>query len=149
MHECWDFDESTGFLIAPDPVSNLRVVETGLSADDAGVAQELGELLPPLIQNGRLRTTLDDIPVISMAPAVGHGDGRVLERLVQIYSHLANAYVWCDQSDPSHHLPEGVAVPLVELSRAVGRPPVMAYASTALANFERIDPAGDLSVGNL
>jgi hypothetical protein len=54
-----------------------------------------------------------------MSPAVTVGDGRVLERLFQIYAHAANAYVWCDQTAPAGAIPAGVAVPLVELARAL------------------------------
>ena len=149
LQECWEFDGASGFLIAPDPVTDLRTVESGLSTEAAGTAQELSDALPTLLREGRLRAELDEIPAISMAAAVDHGDGRVVERLLQVYAHLANVYVWCDQSDPARRLPVGVAVPLVELAQAVERPPILAYASTSLANFERIDATGDLCVDNL
>jgi hypothetical protein len=38
---------------------------------------------------------------------------------------------------------------LAELASELGRPPVLAYASTSLTNFERINADGDFSVDNL
>jgi len=146
---CWEFSRSQGFLIGPDPVADLRQVETGLDQGQVEAVQEMSDALPALIGEGQLRSQLDQLPVVAMSPAITGGDGRVLERLFQIYTHAANAYVWCDQTAPAQAIPAGVAVPLVELARALGRPPILAYAATSLANFERIDPDGDLSVDNL
>lgn len=147
--DCWEFSRSHGFLIGPDPVADLRQTETGLDRDRAETVQELSEAMPALIAERGLRSRLDRLPIVAMSPAIALGHGPVLERLFQIYAHAANAYVWCDQETPADELPPGVAVPLVELARALGRPPILAYASTSLANFERINPDGDLSVDNL
>ena len=146
---CWEFSRSHGFLIGPDPVADLRQVETGLEPDRVRVVQELSDAMPMLVGEGKIRSELEQLPVLSMSSAIDSGDGRVVERLFQIYAHAANAYVWCDQDASSRQIPDGVAVPLVELARSLGRPPILAHASTSLANFERIDPEGDLSVDNL
>jgi indoleamine 2,3-dioxygenase len=145
----WAFSRSHGFLLEPDPVADLRTAATGLEAEAVRAIQELGDAMPVLVTEGRIRGELDQLPALDMSPAIAHGDGRVLERLFQIYAHAANAYVWCEQDNPASEVPVGVAVPLVELADALGRPPVLAYASTSLSNYERIDPTGDLSVDNL
>ena len=149
VDRCWEFSRSHGFLIDPDPVADLRQIETGLEPDHAEIVQELSDAMPVLVGERQLRSQLEQLPVSVMSSAIESGDGRILERLFQIYAHAANAYVWSDQEAPAHQIPAGVAVPLVELARVLGRPPILAYASTSLSNFERIDPDGDLSVDNL
>jgi indoleamine 2,3-dioxygenase len=105
--------------------------------------------LPAMIEGQTLRRDLQSMPVFDMSPIAEVSDLRITERLFQIYSHLANAFVWCDQGDPASFVPEAVAVPLVQLAHMVERPPIVPYASTGLANFERIDPNGPHELENL
>lgn len=146
---CWTIDPQTGFILQPDPIADLRTVETGLSAEVVDELHELATSIPTLITDGELRRAVDEAGKHSMGHAIELGDGRVLERLFQIYAHLANGYVWCEQQNPTSHIPASVAVPLVELANALGRPPIIPYVSTSIANFKRIDPNGDIVVENL
>ena len=133
----------------PDPIADISKCDSPLDGDSSELLQSLAVDLPALIANGRLRSTADKLPVCDMTEFRGCSDGRVVERAVQIYAHLANAYIWCDQEDPGKSLPPGIAVPLVELSEIVGRPPIVSYANTALSNYERIDPNEGFHVENL
>ena len=148
-HACWNFTDDTGFLIAPDPVCSLSDIDTGISNEAAEHLQQTAEALPELIATRKLRGELAKMPRYNLSPLKECEDFRVIERAFQIYSHFANAYVWVDEADPSDHIPSSVAVPLVELSKLVERPPILPYATTSLSNFRRIDPDGDLSVDNL
>ena len=46
-------------------------------------------------------------------------------------------------------LPAAIAVPLVELAKRVGRPPILSYASYCLHNWRRLDPAGPIALDNI
>src|SRR5262249_1284436 len=45
--------------------------------------------------------------------------------------------------------PPSLAVPWHAAARSLGRPPVLSYASYALANWRRIDLAGPIALGNI
>jgi len=146
---CWEIREKNGFLMSPDPLAELSEVEIPLLSETTEHLQELADTLPILISTRQVRPVLAALPIYEMALLNEVADFRVHERLFQIYAHFANAYVWSDQSDPSAHIPAGVAVPLVALAKMVERPPIVPYASTALCNFQRIDPHGELRADNI
>ncbi|MGB0506782.1 MAG: hypothetical protein ACPGGK_11370 [Pikeienuella sp.] len=146
---CWTPSPNTGFLMAPDPIEDLSAIDHPL---DAGAVAELldkARSLPALIEAGAIRYDLQAMPVFDMASIAEVTDLRITERLFQIYAHFANAFVWCDQKDPAAFIPKSVAAPLVQLSKFVERPPIVPYASTALSNFQRLDPNGRHELGNL
>ena len=147
--DCWTPGRETGFLMHPDPIADISNCDSPLDPDSAEQLQSLAQNLPALIANGRLRSTIDELPVFDLTNFKECTDGRVVERAFRIYAHLANAYVWCNQDESAKSLPSGVAVPLVQLAEIVQRPPIVPYASTSLCNFERIDPNGDHKVENL
>lgn len=149
MQNCWLPEKKHGFLMSPDPLSDLTTVETGLSREVSAELEELASKLPDLIASGDIRKTLKDLKTFDMSVLGQVEDFRIVERAFQVYAHLANAYVWCEEENPTDHIPEGVAVPLVALAKTVERPPIIPYASTALCNFERIDPKGEIVVDNL
>lgn len=149
MQNCWIPEQEHGFLMSPDPISNLTKAQTGLPHYVTIELDEVAQKLPCLISSGEIRKELKEMQTHDMSVLRKLEDFRIVERAFQIYAHLANAYVWCEEENPTDHIPEGVAVPLVELSKIVDRPPIIPYASTALCNFERIDPEGEVIVDNL
>lgn len=146
---CWTPSPETGFLISPDPIEDLARVDQPLSTQATRALMDLGRTLPARIARGSIRADLQALPVFEMTSIAEVTDMRITERLFQIYATLANAYIWCDQSDPGTVLPAPVAVPLVALARLVERPPIVSYASTGLANFERLDPNGPHELANM
>lgn len=146
---CWTLRPESGFLLAPDPIEDLTRVEVSL---DDGVIEELLALarsLPNRVEARTIRRDLVGLAQFDMTPVAEVQDFRITERLFQIYAHFANAFVWCDQDNAGDYIPASVAVPLVQLAELVERPPIMPYASTSLANFERIDPQQGYAVENL
>lgn len=135
--------------MSPDPAESLETTASGLAADACSKLNGLASSLPELIKAGHVRSALKELDVFDVSQLEKVEDFRVIERAFQIYAHFANAYVWCDENNPADHIPKGVAVPLVVLSKIVERPPILPYATTSLSNFRRLDPAGDLTVDNL
>ncbi len=146
---CWTVTKERGFLMNPDPLTDLRAVETPLSSEATEQLQELAGQVPILIARHQMRSALVALPVYDMTALREVEDFRIVERCFQIYAHFANAYVWCENDDPMNHLPAGVAVPLVQLAHLVERPPIIPYAMTALSNYQRIDSTGEIVVDNL
>ena len=135
--------------MSPDPIEDLTGVKHPLAAEAVEELLDKARTLPARIEGQTIRSDLQSMPVFDMAAMAEVMDLRITERLFQIYSHFANAFVWCDQNNPSSHLPKAVAAPLVQLSKFVERPPIVPYASTGLANFERLDRNGPHELENL
>ena len=76
-------------------------------------------------------------------------DERAAERLHQVYAFLSNGYLWEPGKEPTQQLPSTLAIPFVQLSAQVKRPPTLSYTNTQLTNWRRLDPAGDISVENI
>ena len=147
--ECWNPGSETGFLINPDPLENLAKIETGFAHQKATELEDISEQLPRLVKTGEIRPVLSELDIHDVSVLEDCSALRVVERAFQIYSHFANAYVWCDEGNPTDHIPEGVAIPLVQLANIVERPPILPYATTSLCNFKRINPDGEIRVDNL
>jgi hypothetical protein len=65
-----------------------------------------------------------------------------------VLSYLGHAYVWGDEQ-PAQLIPRSLAIPWHAVSERLGRPPVLSYASYALDNWRRFDPAGPVAIGNI
>jgi indoleamine 2,3-dioxygenase len=105
-----------------------------------GIAKEL----PKLLVSDRLRTVLDQMPVLD----ADRLDQDQCERAMLLLSFLGHGYVWCD-SPPADHVPPGIAVPWYQVAQRLGRPPVLSYASYALSNWKRFAPDEPVALGNI
>lgn len=151
--DCWQIWTDRGFLINPDPVVRLRDALDGfpISASSLAHAEALADELPDLLETRRVRPALEELPLVDMwalHPLLDSVDFRVVERLMQIYSYFASAFVYATHEQPAHRIPAGVAVPLVQLAAMVERPPILSYAGYVLGNWQRIDPNGAITVDN-
>lgn len=140
--DIWRVTAAHGFLMADRPLAAWP----GEPAVAAVLAT--AQALPDLVAGGGVRVALAEMPVPSEA-ALADLDERQAERLHQAYAFLANGYLWAPGSDGSRHLPAGLAVPFVALSDRLGRPPVLSYAGTQLANWQPRDAGAPLSPENL
>ncbi len=134
----YEVDEARGFLPPWDP---LRYLPSALSVWD-----EVAYALPKLLVSGRIRTFIARIPLLDPEPHL-ETDAQ-WRRAMQALSYIAHAYVWGEPTPPSH-LPENIAVPFYKVASRLGRPPVLSYASYALDNWRRLDPAGPLTLDNI
>ena len=135
--------------MTPDPIVDLRLEKTWLDSELIEQLQDVAEQIPQLISTHQLRKTVVALPVFDMDPLKAVEDFRIVERLFQIYAHFANGFIWCENDDPMTYLPASVAIPFVQLGKLVERPPIVPYATTALANFQRLDSNGKIEVDNL
>jgi indoleamine 2,3-dioxygenase len=133
----WQVTPARGFLMARDPVARWRA--------DAATEQvlETAAGLPDLVAERRVRDAVVALPVPDM-PRLGLAAVEA-ERLHQAYAFLSNAYLWQPESESVRHLPHQLAVPFAAIAERIGRPPVLSYAGTQLANYRVLDEARPLS----
>ncbi|MFN8451657.1 MAG: indoleamine 2,3-dioxygenase [Anaerolineae bacterium] len=151
--DCWQIWTDRGCLINPDPVVRLRDALDGfpIPASALAHAETLAAELPDLLETRRVRRALEELPVVdlwALHSVLDEVDSRVVERLMQMYSYFASAFVYATHEEAAHRIPAGVAVPLVQLADMVERPPILSYSSYVLGNWERIDPNGAITVDN-
>lgn len=149
---CWGIWPDRGFLMSPDPVVDLASVEalnTLITREAVEHLSATAAQLPHLLENHTVRSTLDVFPTYNMSPLSQMSAFNVVERLMQIYSYFASAYVYATDEVPAHHIPAGVAIPLCQLAQQVDRPPILSYTSYVLGNWRRTDAGAGIDVDKL
>ena len=126
-----------GYLPEADP---CRVLPPAFSA-----WEELAAELPKRLLTGTLRRAVRTLPVLEPAGLERDTD---LRRAMVLLSFLGHAFVF-EGDPPADRLPAALAVPWCAVAARLGRPPVLSYASYALDNWRRLDPAGPLELDNL
>lgn len=136
--ERFSVDPDRGFLPAEDPARRLP--------SEFSAWEEIAADLPKLLATRQLKPVLDRLPVLDASPR----EGVEIERAMLLLSFFGHGYVWENwQESVNDRIPAGVAVPWYQVSQALGRPPVLSYASYALHNWRRIDAARPIELGNL
>lgn len=150
--DCWHLWSDRGLLINPDPIARLTPSDLPSSMTAVSEIQATADELPALLASGRVHSALDSLPMLDVSPLetdIPPVDFIVIERLHQLYTYFASAYVFGNPEQPEKRIPASIAVPLVALSRMVERPPMLAYCNYVLNNWRRIDPNGAITVDNL
>jgi indoleamine 2,3-dioxygenase len=101
--------------------------------------------LAKLLGAGRIRSQVERLPLLQVAGLRSDDEQR---RAMIILSFVGHAYVW-EEADPVQRIPACLAVPWYQVSKRLGRPPVLSYASYALDNWRRLDPEGAIELGNI
>ncbi len=133
----FQIDPDRGFLPSSDPLQELP--------NPFGQWEELAQDMPKLLAAGRLHTYLDRLPMLDVSTL--HGDSEY-ERAMLILSYFGHGYVW-GGAEACHRIPPAVAVPWYQVSKKLGRPPILSYASYALHNWRRIETSGPIAIGNI
>ena len=129
-----------GFLPAEDPIQRLPMPQYGPWED---LADDLGKLL--CARMGQARPPLRRLPVISTD---GLTSVPMQKRAHLLLSLFAHAYVWGGE-EPEDFIPEGIAIPLWDVSEMLDIPPVLGHPSIVLYNWRRFDPGGAICMENL
>ena len=126
-----------GFLPIADPSAAIPLANAEW--------HETARNLPSLIPTGRIREIIESLPPFRADLLNTEED---LEAAMRTLSYLGQAYVWGQPEAPTA-LPAGLAVPWHEVASAIGREPILSYASYALWNWRRIDEDGPIALGNI
>ena len=135
--QSFDIDPERGFLPLRDP---LPALPSNYSA-----WEEVAADLPKLLSAGAIRRAIQRLPALDADGLDGDVQRR---RAMLLLSYLGHAFVW-GESPPSDSLPASVAIPWHAVATALGRAPVLSYASYALDNWRRLEPAGPIALGNV
>lgn len=133
----FQIDPERGFLPSPDPLDRL--------GSDFVSWEAIAHELPKLLVAGKLRKVLKSMPILDASKL---SDDRERRRAMLILSFLGHGYVW-GESESVNRIPACLAVPWFEVSKQLGRPPVLSYPSYALDNWKRIDPKDPIALGNI
>ena len=137
MNEGWT-PGATGFLPSCDPLRMLP--------DSFAAWEEASSLLPKVLVSGRARQILAALPILEAGELSG---SREIERAMLLLSFLSHGFVWAEPEQPASVLPECLARPWYAVATALGRKPVLSYASYALHNWFRVDPSAPVELGNV
>ncbi len=134
----YDITPDQGFLPS-DPLEQLP---------DSPMLNQLGRELPKLLSARRVRQFIDKQRQLlpSIPPTWQEQDYRAAMRILSFAGH---AYVWEVPEQPATTLPSQLAQPWHEIALKLGRPPVLSYASYALDNWRRLDPAKPVQLDNI
>jgi indoleamine 2,3-dioxygenase len=114
------------------------------------VLDELGHDLPSLLHDSRFRERARRIVIPQWVDPENPQDRLPQMRLCYVrLGFLASAYINQVGEPPVSVLPRNLAVPLCEITRRLGRPPILSYDGYALYNWKRFDPSGPIALGNI
>jgi len=115
---------------------------------DCSTLSQLGHDLPKLLSARMVRQFIDGQPTLlpSVPTTWGLEDYRAAMRILSFAGH---AYVWEMPDQPANTLPPQLAQPWHQIAKKLGRPPVLSYASYALDNWRRLDPAKPVRLDNI
>ncbi|MEQ1793104.1 MAG: hypothetical protein ABL970_02845 [Nitrospira sp.] len=134
----YDISPEQGFLQS-DPLEQLP---------DSPVLNQLGHELPKLLSARKVREFIDgQRQLLPSIPATWRD--RDYRAAMRILSFAGHAYVWEVPDQPAATLPPQLAQPWYTVALKLGRPPVLSYASYALDNWRRLDPAKPIELGNI
>lgn len=109
---------------------------------------QLGRDLPSLLHDRGFRRYVDRLYIPEWPAA--DDDDLPEQRLYYVrLGFLASAYVNQVGEERAHVLPRKIAVPLADICKRLGRPPILSYDGYALFNWKRFDPAGPIALGNI
>ena len=133
----YQIDPNRGFLPNPDPLQQL--------ASKFEPWDQLGKSMPKLLLKGEFRSAVEKLPLIDSSII---SDGPELGRAMLLLSMFANAFISCGP-EPERKIPRPLAIPLANVAKRSGRPPIASHASIVLNNWRRIDKDGSIELENL
>lgn len=127
----------TGFLPEQDPLTCLPPYFAPW--------EQVAKKLSALLMVGKLRTALEQLPILDMQCLE---DERQIHRAMLLLTILGNAYVW-GETTAALRILRGVAIPLWQVAERLGLPPIVAHAHMALQSWQRLDESQPIGLDNL
>ncbi|XP_027721297.1 indoleamine 2,3-dioxygenase 2 isoform X2 [Vombatus ursinus] len=131
--ERFHISEDYGFLL-PDPLEEL--------SNYYKPWMEIASNLPLMIESHQLRIRVDVMPLLSCHLLKDRKEQYLAHLLL---SFITMGYVWQEgENNIPKVLPRNLALPLVEVSRSLGLPPILVHSDLVLTNWKKKDPDGNL-----
>ena len=106
--------------------------------------------LPKLLLTNKVQPTINNLSInaFSIDILIKNKNIKEINLAMSHLSFIAHAYIW-GSNKPQSILPEVIARPWVKLSKYLGRPPILSYASYCLDNWYKIDNNKPVSLDNV
>ncbi len=133
-----------GFLPDHAPLKYVR------SDSQTRFLSDLSKEVPKLLLTSSLPQVIESLPgnFFNFNQMIKNGDEKRLRCINAQLSFLAHAYVYSNNK-PRRKLPKSIASPWIKVSKYLGRPPVLSYASYCLDNWYLIDKDKEISLDNV
>ena len=139
--ESFDISEETGFLPQKPPLTSLPPY---FSRWEEAVGR-----LSQLLRDKQLRTAVHELPVLEFSDKTLHTIEE-WQRALIVLTGLFQGYMWQDgEAGLPSKMPSLLAVPFDTVSKNIGLPPVVTYASTVLYNWCLRDPTQPITGDNM
>ena len=132
-----------GFIGSDQPLRYLNDKN-----QDEGLLEDLACSIPKLLLTNKIRKQIDNLPDSFFSHDLSKYSEEELRLLNVQFSFLAHAYVWGDLV-PSKILCKAIAKPWSNISKILGRPPILSYASYCLDNWHKINQDEGVNLDNV
>ena len=132
-----------GFIGSDQPLRYLNDKN-----QDEQILEDLACSIPKLLLTNKIRKQIDNLPDTFFTHDFSKYSEEELRLLNVQFSFLAHAYVWGDLV-PSKILCKAIAKPWSNISRRLGRPPILSYASYCLDNWHKINQDEGVNLDNV
>ena len=132
-----------GFISSEQPLRYLNDKN-----QDEQILEDLACSIPKLLLTNKIRKQIDELPDSFFSHDLSKYSEEELRLLNVQFSFLAHAYVWGDLV-PSKILCKAIAKPWSNISKMLGRPPILSYASYCLDNWHKINQDEGVNLDNV
>ena len=132
-----------GFIGSDQPLRYLNDKN-----QDEQILEDLACSIPKLLLTNNIRKQIDNLPDTFFTHDFSKYSEEELRLLNVQFSFLAHAYVWGDLV-PSKILCKAIAKPWSNISKRLGRPPILSYASYCLDNWHKINQDEGVNLDNV
>ena len=138
-----DKENVLGFISSQQPLRYLNDKN-----QDEQILEDLACSIPKLLLTNKIRKQIDELPDSFFSHDLSKYSEEELRLLNVQFSFLAHAYVWGDLV-PSKILCKAIAKPWSNISKMLGRPPILSYASYCLDNWHKINQDEGVNLDNV
>ena len=138
-----DKENVLGFISSNQPLRYLNDKN-----QDEQILEDLACSIPKLLLTNKIRKQIDNLPDSFFSHDLSKYSEEELRLLNVQFSFLAHAYVWGDLV-PSKVLCKAIAKPWLSISKMLGRPPILSYASYCLDNWHKINQDEGVNLDNV
>ena len=138
-----DKENVLGFISSEQPLRYLNDKN-----QDEQILEDLACSIPKLLLTNKIRKQIDELPDSFFSHDLSKYSEEELRLLNVQFSFLAHAYVWGDLV-PSKILCKAIAKPWSNISKMLGRPPILSYASYCLDNWHKINQDEGVNLDNV
>ena len=133
------------FLPKKPPINSYKT-----SSKSLNLLQNIAAQLPKLLLTNKVQSKINKLKTndLSINILIRNKKDKEINLAMAHLSFIAHAYIWGGES-PQKILPEVIADPWVKLSKYLGRPPILSYASYCLDNWYKINKDEPISLDNV